>query len=159
MSGRRGVVNYNTVQEPAQPGAEFDAKQIKAEFARRLEAFRVRRGWNQSELARRATDQLPKPAPGQKRHHKIGRDLISHYSRGLMLPGNVVLEALAKALGVEKNQLMPPMMVPHVAVGEAPPFAMKALADGRAELNVNRVVRMETAMKIMAMLAEEDKIP
>ena len=37
-------------------------------------------------LARRATERLPAPMPGQKRGHAIGRDLVSHYVRGAMLP-------------------------------------------------------------------------
>lgn len=154
MSGRRGVSHYNTLTA-GPPAADVDAASIKAEFARRLQTAMVAKGWNQSELARRATDFLPRPAPGQKRGHAIGRDLISHYVRGTMLPGPINLEALAKALGVRTIELMP-AGVPQVG-GEPTPFEMKGLPDGRMYIRISRTVTQDNAMKIMAILADEDR--
>ena len=155
MAGRRGVSHYNTLNAGGPPSAEMDAASIKAEFARRLQTAMVAKGWNQSELARRATEYLPRAAPGQKRGHAIGRDLISHYVRGTMLPGPANLEALSKALGVRAIELMP-AGVPQVS-GEPTPFEMKGMPDGRMYLRVSRTVSQDAAMKIMAILADEDR--
>ena len=43
---------------------------------------------------------VPKSASGQKQGRAVGRDLISNYERGVMLPRPAVLSILAKALGV-----------------------------------------------------------
>lgn len=132
--------------------ANADATVLKHAFAKNLQAAMIRKGWNQSELARRASERLPRPAPGQKRGKAIGRDLISHYIRGLMLPGPANLEAIAEALGVKSGDLMP--AAGHL---EQTPFEMRGTQDGRMYLRIARTVNQETAMKIMAILAEEDR--
>lgn len=153
---RPGISHYNMLDNgPRSPVAPSDTAAVKAEFARRLQTAMVGKGWNQSELARRASEQLPKPVAGQKRGHAIGRDLISHYVRGAMLPGPTNLEALAKALGVKSADLMP-AGVPS-ASGEAAPFEVRGMADGRLYLRIARTVSSETGMKILALLAEEDR--
>jgi hypothetical protein len=85
-----------------------DVKASKAEFGRRLEAARVARGWNQSELVRRATMLMPRPAKGQMQGLKIGRDAIWQYCRGRSLPRPEALDVIAKALGMAPDELMPP---------------------------------------------------
>ena len=152
MPKRAAIGHFNTLSgEPVD--SDGTAQSIKNEFARRLEARRIELGWNQSELARRASEHLPKPAKGQKQGHSIGRDQISHYSRGISLPRPEVLRALAKALDCEPRDLVPagvPSTVTPVA------FRMTQLDSGRVQLTVNRVVSFETATKIVALLAEED---
>ena len=148
MAGRSGVAHYNTLQNGAATNS------IKAEFARRLQAAMIRKGWNQSELARRASDLLPRPAAGQKRGKTIGRDLISHYVRGMMLPGPANLEAIAKALGLRAEDLMP-SGVPH-AGGDASPFKLEQAGEGRMFIRLNRTISPNAANKIMAILLEED---
>ena len=153
MPKRRTIAHYNAMHDEVPQDGTSQA--IKNEFARRLEAHRVAKGWNQSELARRASDWLPEPAAGQKQGHKIGRDQVSHYSRGISLPRPEVLAALAKALGIEPRELMP-AAVPSTASPAA--FRMVSVDDGRVQLTVNRVVSMQTATKIVTLLSEEDKI-
>lgn len=159
--GRSAFSHYNFLGGDMAPvptltgGVRMDSQDIKDEFARRLQTAMMRHGWNQSELARRASECLPKPEPGQKRGHEIGRDLISHYVRGKMLPLPVNMAALAKALGVKPEDLMP-SGVPSVG-GASSPFEMKGLPDGRMYLRINRTVSQDTAMKIMSLLAEEDR--
>ena len=150
---KRNLPTYNTLA--AAKATPVDPDSVKAEFARRLQTSMVNRGWNQSELARRATERLPQALPGQKRGHAIGRDLISHYVRGLMPPGPTNLEALASALGVPAADLMP-AGVP-TAGRDASPFEMRGLPDGRVYIRLSRTVRQDTAMKIMALLADEDR--
>src|SRR5215813_9516551 len=146
MSKRAAIGHFNTVSgEPVD--SDGTAQSIKNEFARRLEARRVELGWNQSELARRASEHLPKPAKGQKQGHSIGRDQISHYSRGISLPRPEVLRALAMALKCEPKDLMP-ATVPSTATSAA--FRMVSIDADRVQLTVNRVVSFGTATKIVA---------
>ena len=153
MAKRPAIGHFNTLSgEPVD--SDGTAQSIKNEFARRLEARRIELGWNQSELARRASEYLPKPAKRQKQGHSIGRDQISHYSRGISLPRPEVLRALAKALRCEPRDLMP-TGVPSTATPAA--FRMTQIESGRVQLTINRVVSFETATKIVALLAEEDK--
>jgi transcriptional regulator with XRE-family HTH domain len=153
VSRRAGIAHYNTLR-PAAP--VVDTKSLKAEFARRLQAAMIRRGWNQSELARRASQYLPKPVPGQKRGKAIGRDLVSHWVRGQMLPGPANLEATARALGVQPADLMP-MGAPSVAHSDIVPMELRQQTDGRTYIRLNRTVSNETAMKIMGLLNTEDQ--
>ena|ERR1700729_991579 len=124
------------------------------EFGRRLQKAMAAKGWSQSELARRANTLLPPREPGQVQHRDFRRDLVSHYVRGQHMPSPASLAAMARALGVTPADLMPQE---GVSGGEASPFAMKTLEGGRVDLHVNRTVTMETAMKIAALLLEEDK--
>lgn len=154
MPAKQRVTRYNTLQQPPLPNTEFNSKTVKLEFARRLQSAMIRKGWNQSELSRRASAFLPKPTPGQKRGHSgIGRDLISHYIRGLMLPGPANLNALAQALGVEPADLMPTVGQPQI--GDVP-LEVKAMDGDRMYLRIARSVSTDTAMKIMQLLREED---
>jgi transcriptional regulator with XRE-family HTH domain len=153
MPNRPAIGHFNTLfGEPVD--SDGTAQSIKNEFARRLEARRIELGWNQSELARQASEYLPKPAKGQKQGHSVGRDQISHYSRGISLPRPEVLRALAKALGCEPRDLVP-AGVPSTVTPAA--FRMVSIDGDRVQLTVNRVVSFETATKIVALLAEEDK--
>src|SRR5262249_10149549 len=102
----------------------------------------------------RASEHLPKPAKGQKQGHSIGRDQISHYSRGISLPRPEVLRALAMALKCEPKDLMP-AAVPSTAPPAA--FRMVSIDADRVQLTINRVVSFGTATKIVALLAEEDR--
>lgn len=127
----------------------------RAEFARRLQAALDEKGWNQSDLARHANNHLPAPERGKKRGKAMGRDSVSHYVRGKMLPLPSYLNAMAKALGKRPEDLMPPKRGGSAGL----PFEMRGEPDGRVSLRVNRTVTSETAMKIMTLLLEEDKNP
>lgn len=151
--GRPAFAHYNITQEPVAMD-DITPDNVKAEFARRLQAAMIEKGWNQSELARRANDLLPKPAKGQKRGKGIGRDSVSHYMRGRMLPLPAYLDVIAKALGKTPSDLLP-VRVPSAS--PTSPFEMRGLPDGRLFLRVSRTIRQEAAMKIMAILAEEDR--
>lgn len=152
MTARRGIAHYNVQQSPLAPN-EITSENVKAEFGRRLQAAMIEKGWNQSELARRANDYIPHPAKGQKRGKQIGRDSISHYMRGKMMPLPAYLEVLAKALDKKPDELLP--SVPMAL--SSSPFEMKGMPDGRVYLRISRTIRQEAAMKIMVILAEEDR--
>ena len=145
---RRRISHYNNLRgHPVEDDGTTEA--LKAEFARRLEARRIAKHWNQSELARRASMFLPKT--GKKADTTIGRDSISHYSRGKTLPRPEVLDALAKALDCEPSDLLPPHNVPST-VNAPPARRMTWLPDGKICIMINEVVEAETAMAVLACL-------
>jgi transcriptional regulator with XRE-family HTH domain len=88
---------------------------IRVDFAKKLQDALSDRGWTQSELARRMAPLL--------KESRIGRDNISKYVRGKVLPLPPALEAMAKVLGVESRDLLPSR-------------ATQAVSDELASLNV-----------------------
>lgn len=124
-----------------------DVMARRMEFARRLQDRMIRKGWNQTELARRAKDHLPDGA-------RMERDIISNYIRGRALPSVNNLRAICGALGCEPVDLLPPDMVP---VGfRSPPHAplreFKDMGDGNVWLSINQAVPFDVALKIMELL-------
>ena len=116
----------------------------KQEFGRRLYNAMIRKGWTQSELARRAD---------------VKRDSVSTYVRGLSLPGPLNLKRLAEALGVPEAELLPNHI--EAAIDEdVPSLELKiSSADSRlAWLRVNRLVSTEAAMAVVKIL-NDDALP
>lgn len=114
----------------------------KEEFARRLEALRLEKGWIQADLAR---------ASG------LTRNSIAVYERGDSLPNRGSLRALAEALGVEPDQLLSNYKEGAIA-RDNPHFELR-VGQGdptKAWLRLNRLVSMALAVKIMALLETED---
>jgi transcriptional regulator with XRE-family HTH domain len=148
---RRAIGHYNTLSENRSTGE----KAVYAEFSRRLQARMIQLGWNQSELSRRATAYLPKPAKGQVQGHSLGRDRISSYIRGKYLPRPDALEAIAKALQCKPADLLPPGGVPSVS--EGPVMEMTSIDGNRVSIRLNRVVSQRTASAIMGLLAQEGR--
>lgn len=115
----------------------------KAEFARRLERHMNDKGWTQAELARAASQYIPKG-------EEFRRDNVSVYLNKLALPRPKQLNAIAKALGVTPDDLLPG--VRHA--GQAMPYSMHPVAEeaGMAWLQVDMKVKMRTALAVLAML-------
>lgn len=137
---KRLYVN-RTPGAPPTKGTPRDA--VKIDFAKRLQRAMVKKGWNQSELARRSS--------GYLKGGEIGRDLISHYIRGVAIPQPEKLQALCKALGVEPVDLLP--TAPTVD-NKSPPFDMRQLEDGNVWLRINQAVSMDQALRIGKILNE-----
>lgn len=108
----------------------------------------VKKGWTQSELARRASDHHP--------GKEIGRDSISVYMRGRALPSPAVLGALASALGVEPSDLLPSRGVP-TAAQSSPKLDARDIGDGYVWLRINQQVTWAIALEVMKLLQTEDK--
>ena len=130
----------------ASSGAPPEA--IRMEFARRLQAALNERGWTQSELARRMAPLL--------KHSRLGRDNISKYVRGKVLPLPPALEAMAKALEIKTSELLPARASPS-AGAEYPPMNVKDIGEGRVWLQINRSVTWGKGLEILRILQEEDK--
>ena len=133
-----------------------DSEDLKKEFARRLRAALAEHNLNQSELAEAAKKHLPPPRKGQKRGRALGRDSISNYVNARSLPEPAYLRAIAKALDVTEEDLLPAKAFP-VAPVSAVPFELRLVGDGTAYLKVSRVVSEETAMKVMQLIKADDK--
>lgn len=114
----------------------------KQEFARKLYDLIMARGWNQSELARRAG---------------VGRDAISTYIRGRSFPEPRTLKRLAEALDMKTEDLLPNSVIsaveqdePALCIQESPGHPDKCW------IKVNRMVTANQAMRIMQIVHETD---
>lgn len=114
----------------------------KQEFGKRLYSLILARGWNQSDLAREAG---------------LNRDAISTYVRGRTLPTPQNRDAMARALGVEPDQLLPNHVRAAIAE-DNPAFEMKVSTSalGMAWLRVDMLVKTSTAAKIAEMLEADN---
>lgn len=137
---KRQFINGPPGEDPP-AGAPKDF--IKAEFAKRLQKAITDKGWNQSELARRAA--------AFTEDGVFGRDNVSTYIRGKTLPGPIHLSALCKVLGVEPSDLVPSRGMPSVD-DVNPPLDVKDLGAGRAWLRVNQPVDWTIALKVLEIL-------
>lgn len=113
----------------------------KQEFARRLTYLMNARGWNQSELARRAG---------------VGRDAVSSYVRARSFPEPANLSKLASAFKMGVDELLPNATrnaisndVPSLEIREA--FGHQ----GKVWLQVNQLVTRQQALTIMRVLTED----
>jgi transcriptional regulator with XRE-family HTH domain len=120
---------------------------IRMDFAKRLQDALNDKGWTQSELARRMAPLL--------KESRIGRDNISKYVRGKVLPLPAALEAMAKVLGVESKDLLP-MRATQGAADELSPLDVRDIGAGRVWLQVNQAVDWPVALKIMTLLRGGD---
>lgn len=140
----RGLAYRN--RAPEQEGLPPDKappEYVKREFAAKLAAFMLKKGWNQSELARQASKHL---SDGE-----LSRDNVSNYYRGKHLPNESRLLAIAKALGIDPEELLPPGAAPS-ASDQAPKFDMKDLGDGMVYLRVNDRYPWDKVLKVMQIL-------
>ncbi len=125
----------------ASSGAPPEA--IRMEFARRLQSALNEKGWTQSELARRVAPLL--------KHSRIGRDNISKYVRGKVLPLPPALEAIAKVLELRSNDLLP--MRASAAGSEHPPISVRDMGDnGLAWVQINMALPWDQALEIQGII-------
>jgi transcriptional regulator with XRE-family HTH domain len=114
----------------------------KDEFARRLYKLMIDKGWRQADLAR---------------HAGLPRNAISVYLRGASLPNRESTKALAKAFDMEPDVLLPNFT--ESAIDRDNPeidFRVSPADPKKAWLRVNRLVMTSTALKIMALLDDDN---
>jgi transcriptional regulator with XRE-family HTH domain len=128
-------------------------------FARTLTNIRIEKGWNQSDVAREAMKFVPRDNHGRPLF-QIGRDSISKYAKGKVLPRPEHLEPIARALGVERALLLSgrhpssPPAAPAADPDVPPAIRVTSQPDGRVLLQINKPVDMDTATKILGLLKE-----
>ena len=149
---KKAYHNRPPSDEPISASAPRDA--VLIEFSRRLQRRMVEKGWNQSELARRAEAALNRRRKENGQAVKrFGRDLVSNYVRAIMLPGPVHLAALADALECTPDALLPARAMPSTDE-RLPPFEVKSIGGGMAWLRINQSVPFSLALKIGSLLEE-----
>lgn len=121
---------------------------VLREFGNRLYELLREKGWNQSELAREAAKHMP--------NKKFSRDNVSKYIRGRFLPNAKHLDALSKALGVDRSDLLPEGSSPS-ASESSPPLDVRDAGNGEhAWLHVNQRVPWPVALKVLSILKGEE---
>ena len=120
---------------------------IRMDFARRLQNALNDKGWTQAELARRMAPLL--------KESRVGRDNISKYVRGKVLPLPPHLEAMAKALGIESRELLTSRGT-QSGNDELAPHAMRSVGEGRVWLQINQTMQLTTALKLFQILKDEE---
>jgi transcriptional regulator with XRE-family HTH domain len=136
-------VRYHVDATKTPADANLTPKHLtKQEFGRRLYRLLLERGWNQSELARRAD--LP-------------RDSVSTYIRGRSLPTPTSLKKIAEALGVEPENLLP-NVVESAIDEDNPAFDLRVSPSrpGVAWVRVNRQMSFAAAVKISEIISNDD---
>ena len=121
---------------------------IRMDFARRLQSAMNDKGWNQAELARRVGPLL--------KESRIGRDNISKYVRGKVLPLPPALEAMAKVLGVESKDLLPSRATAGVSQ-ELMPSSLRDIGGDRYWVQLNMALDADIALEIMQLVRKGRK--
>lgn len=114
----------------------------KDEFARRLYKLMIDKGWRQADLAR---------------HAGLPRNAISVYLRGASLPNPESTKALAKAFDMDPAVLLPNYT--ESAIERDNPELDFRVSPGdpkKAWLRINRLVSTSLAIKILALISDED---
>jgi transcriptional regulator with XRE-family HTH domain len=115
----------------------------KHEFGRTLHGHLAAKGWNQSDLAR---------------YSGLTRDSVSRYLLGKSFPRPPALRAMAKALGLNPEQLLGNYVIDAIREDPAS-FDIKTSvnAPNMAWLRVERMVSLSTALKIGQLLQDDEK--
>lgn len=115
----------------------------KQDFGQRVRRLMYSKGWNQSELARRAN---------------LRRDAISTYIRGIAFPSPKSLHTLATALDVKPEDLLP-NYVEQAIEADHPSidFRVSPSRPNEAWLKIDQRVSTKTALEVMRLL-DEDKL-
>ena len=120
---------------------------IRMEFARRLQAALNEKGWTQSELARRVAPLL--------KHSRLGRDNISKYVRGKVLPLPPAVEAIPKVLDRKSTDLLPSCS--NAAAQEHPPVSIRDMGDNEmAWLQINMALPWDKVLEIQQIIRRKD---
>jgi transcriptional regulator with XRE-family HTH domain len=124
------------------------------EFARRLFQALQKKGWTQSDLARRAFGST-KDSSGYS--VAKGRDRISVYIRGKQLPEPKQLQRIASVLGLTPEELAPELFQSAID-RENPEISVHAAAGhpDKMHLVINKVVPAAIASRILALLTDDE---
>jgi transcriptional regulator with XRE-family HTH domain len=127
--------------QPSSDNSDSPAEITKIEFGRKLQQLHIDRGWNQSDLARAAG---------------LGRDAISTYINGRSFPEPKSLRALADALQVPPDDLLPNSVALAMKQDPAPVLEIRQTAGhpDKVYLRVNRIVSLDQAAQIFNILKD-----
>lgn len=143
----RGLASRNDPPSDEPPHPNSPEQQFKQDFADRLADFMLKKGWNQSDLARHAARHMPS---GQ-----FNRDNISNYKNAKHVPGTVHTAALCKALGIERADLFPSGSA-SFGEAKAPPAEMRDFGDGTAFVRINKRLPIAKALQVLNVVMGEE---
>ena len=120
---------------------------IRRDFGKHLGELLARHDppWGPSDLARKVFGTIDGTATGFAK----GRDLVSKYLRGITFPNNKTLDAIAKALGVAKADVLPPAYRAVLRKGQRQNY-IKETDDGFFEVRIEGKVPHDVALDIMS---------
>ena len=150
---KRTMTKTVTRHSPPAAGPQYSLRMRHQEFAQRLYAVLVDKGWKQSQLARACFGTVKTPAG-----HTVakGRDRISAYINGKSLPDPVNLQKMATALGVDVAELAPDLHY-ATATREEPEFYIhKIPGEDKAHIKLERSVPLQLAYEIYGLLLRYD---
>jgi transcriptional regulator with XRE-family HTH domain len=125
--------------------SQLIAEVVPSAFGQRLRYLILRKGWNQSELARQAG---------------IGRDSISSYIAGRARPNNLNAHKLAEALGVNLGELLPPAKsdaLPLASAATTPRLSLEGAATGDITIQLARTWPSDIALRFAKLVLEADE--
>ncbi len=122
---------------------------LKREFGQRLRRLLVKSGMSQTELARAAAKFTPDKS--------FGRDLISSYISGRYIPNPINLAAMAQALGITPDELLPQSNNLPRRGETSPPLDIRVMGEDRASLRVNQIVSLSVALKVAQLINDDTK--
>jgi len=119
--------------EPTIDYAKQQQETVRRAFGRQLQRLMLAKGWNQSDLARRAG---------------VGRDAISTYINGRSVPEPLNRQKIADALGVSVEELVAD---PFLATASGQPGVTVRQAEelGMVYLTIHRAIPMAIAAEII----------
>jgi transcriptional regulator with XRE-family HTH domain len=135
-----------------QPGRSHTERLEVQAFARRLHDLMMAKGLSQSDLARAIWG---KAVDGRGYDVAKNRDRISQYLKGLSVPEPVNMAKIARELGVTVTDLAPDAVASAID-RENPAISMTMVAGhtDKTHLQINQLVPLDTAAKIIALLNE-----
>lgn len=130
-------------------------KAYRLQFARNLSAALIKKGWSQSELARRASKHFKgtRRLNGREIDVEITRNNISQYCAAKLFPGPSRLEAISKALGMKPEDLLPKGIEPRAVDPSA--LQITEAGEGLARVRIDREVPWSVATQIMNLISGE----
>lgn len=123
------------------PGGVTATDSRKVSLIKNLNELLLKKGWKQSDLAREAQHHMPKGK-------EFGRHLPSAYLTGKNMPSPMMLDAMAKAFGVQITDIVSESTAEFVGM-EPTTVRVEMRPSGRARVFIDMEMDTEKAFKIM----------
>jgi transcriptional regulator with XRE-family HTH domain len=150
---------HNVKRMMSQKGEEVNTLSSDVEaFGRKLFFELERRGWSQSDLARKLFPNSDVKYDNRGYTVTKGRDVVSSWVRGKALPSPQNLIKVAAALGMDPEVLAPDITTSTIEK-ENPTLSINMIAGhvDKCYLRVNRLVPLSVALEIAKLLEGVEK--
>jgi transcriptional regulator with XRE-family HTH domain len=125
-------------------------------FGARLSQALLDKGWKQTDLARKVWNEVRIDNRGYE--SVVGRDRISQYCSGKVMPEPATLRRIAKELG-KTVEWLAPNLTANAVERSVPDIAITAVAGhhDKVLVRVNKLMPLESALKIGTIIAESEE--